>query len=108
MLTAQDLTQITRVVRAVISQDVSPQFVSIKSDIVNIKSDITNIKGDIQILKTDSAELREEFSELRDEMRDFRDEVLTREDTTIGEIKAMRQEFAFLGNRVTRLENARA
>lgn len=33
--------------------------------------------------------IKPEFEKLTEEMREFRDEVLTREDTTVGELKSM-------------------
>lgn len=50
--------------------------------------------------------VRPEFDALRSEIHEFKDEVLIREDQTIHELKEIRQEITFLGNRVTRLEHA--
>jgi len=49
--------------------------------------------------------IKPEFEKLTEEMREFRDEVLTREDTTVGELKSMRTELASFSNRVTRIES---
>jgi hypothetical protein len=48
--------------------------------------------------------IREANEPFRQEMIEFRDEVLTREDTTVRELKGMRQELALFGNRLTRVE----
>ncbi len=49
--------------------------------------------------------IKPEFEKLTEEMREFRDEVLTREDSTVGELKSMRTELASYSNRVTRIES---
>lgn len=60
--------------------------------------------GEFKIICHNFNEMDGKIATLSEQMAQFRDEVLTREDTTIRELRALREKKDFLGNRVTRVE----
>lgn len=60
----------------------------------------------LHLIQSDAFKLaiREAIEPFREEMIDFRDQVLTREDQTCKELRAMRDELASFSNRITRVE----
>ena len=60
----------------------------------------------LQLIQSEAFKLsiRDAIEPFREEMLEFRDQVLTREDATCKELRAMRDELASFSNRITRVE----